>query len=68
MIGPRHHRAAAGLFHASQDRLGIGRNHNGSDISGLGAPQHMHNHRLAGDVGERFAGQPGGGQAGRNQD
>ena len=32
------------------------------------APQHVHDHRLAGDVGERLAGQPGRGHAGRDED
>ena len=34
----------------------------------FGAPQHMHDHRRAGDVGQRLAGQPGRGHPGRNHD
>ena len=37
------------------------------DLGGLRAPHHMHDHRLAGDIGERLAGQPGRGHAGRDE-
>ena len=46
----------------------IGRDHHRADPGRLGAPQHMHDHRHAGDIGQRLAGQPGRGHAGRNQD
>ena len=68
VVGPRHHGAAAGLFHRRRDRLGIGRHHRLADLGGLRAAQHMHDHRLAGDIGQRLAGQPGRGHAGRDQD
>ncbi len=68
MVGPRHHGAAAGLLHAGEDRLGVGRDDDVARVRGLCAPQHMHDHRLARDVHKRFAGQPRRGQPGRNDD
>ena len=64
----RHHRAAAGLLDAGGDRLRIGRDHDRPDVRRLRAAHHVHDHRLAGDIGQRLAGQPGRGHAGRDQD
>ena len=66
MVGAGHHRASAGLVHHRFDLRRIGRHHHRADGGGFGAPQHMHDHRLAGDVGERFARQAGRGHAGGN--
>ena len=68
MIGARHHRAAAGLFHRRGDRLGIGRHHRFADVGRLRAAQHMHDHRQPRDIGQRLAGQAGRGHAGRDED
>ena len=63
-----HHRAAAGLIHSRGDFRRVGRDHDRADIGGLRAAQDMHDHRLAGDIGKRFAREPGRGHAGGNQD
>ena len=68
MVGPRHDGAAAGLFHSRGDLGRIGRDHDRADAGGLRAAQHVHDHRLAGDIGERLARQPGRGHAGRDED
>jgi hypothetical protein len=66
MIGSRHYRLSAGLLHAGGDRFGVGRNYDGADFGRLRPPHHMHDHRLARDVGQRLAGQARGTHAGRN--
>ena len=68
MIEPRHDRFAP----AGRDRIGdariIGRDPNGPDIGLHRAPPDVDDHRLAMDVGERFARQARGGHAGGNND
>ena len=59
VIGRRHHRAAAGLIHSRGDFRRVGGDHNRADIGGLRAAQDMHDHWLAGDIGKRFAREPG---------
>ena len=68
MVGAGHDRPAAGLFHRRGDGFRIGRHHDRADAGRLRAPQHMHDHRQAGDIGQRLAGQAGGGHAGRDED
>ena len=68
MIGPGHDGAAAGLFHRRGDFGRVGRDHNRADACGLRPAQHVHNHRLSGDIGERLARQSGRGHAGGDQD
>ena len=68
MVGAGHHGAPAGLLDAGDDRLGIGRDHNRPGLGRLRAPQDVHDHRRAGDVGERLARQPGRGHPGGNDD
>ena len=68
VVGPRHHRPAAGLFHSRGDGLVVGGHHDPAEPAASARRQHMHDHRLAGDIGQRLAGQPGRGHAGRDQD
>ena len=68
MIGSRHHRAAAGFIHNRGDLRRVGRDHHRAEFGGLRAAQDMHDHRLAGDIGKRFARQPACGHAGGNED
>ena len=68
MVGAGHDRAPAGLAHRRLDLGQIGRDHDRADRGRLGPAQHVHDHRLPGDVGERLARQPGRGHAGGNQD
>ena len=68
MIGARHHGRGRRRFHRGGDLRRIGRHHHRADAGRLGPPQHMHDHRHAGDVGQRLAGQAGRGHAGRDQD
>ena len=67
MIGARHHRAALGLIHNSGDLRRVGGDDHGAEIGLLRAAQNMHDHRLAGDIGERLAREPGRGHAGGNE-
>ncbi len=53
MVGARHRRAASGLFHGGYDGLIVGRDHDLAELGGLCPPQHMHDHRQPGDIGER---------------
>ena len=59
MIGAGHDRAAARLFHDGFDLGRIGRNHHRTERGGFGPAQDVHDHRYSGDIGERFARQPG---------
>ena len=68
MIGSRQHGAAAGFIHNRGDFGGVGGDHNRADRGGLRAAHDMHDHRLAADVGERLAREPGRGHAGGNED
>ena len=65
--GAGHHRLAAMGGHDRGDLRRIGCHRDPADAGGLGAPHHMHDHRQARDIGERLAGQAGGGHAGRDQ-
>ena len=42
--------------------------HDRAEPGRLGAAEHLHDHRQAGDIGQRLAGQPGRGHAGRDED
>ena len=66
--GARHDRLAAGLAHGRHDLLGVGCDHHPADLGRHGAPPHVHDHRLAGDVDQRLARQPRGLHAGGNDD
>ncbi len=68
MIGPRHDRTAAGLIHSRGNFGRVGGDHHRADCGLLRAAHDMHDHRLAGDIGERLARQPGRGHAGGNED
>ena len=68
MVGAGHDRQAAGLFDAGCDHFGIGRNCYPAMLCGLRTPHHVDDHRQAGNVGERLAGQPGRRHAGGNED
>ena len=68
MIGTGQDRAPARLADCRFDFRRIGRYHHRADGGGFRPPQHMRDHRLAGNVGERFARQPGRGHAGRDED
>ena len=68
MVGAGHHRAAAGLRHAAATASESVATATAPDAGLLGAAQHMHDHRLAGDLGQRLAGQPARRHAGRNED
>ena len=68
MVGARHHRAAAGLFDGGCDGLVESVATTTGPIPAASArAQHMHDHRLAGDVGQRLAGQAGRGHARRDE-
>src|SRR3954452_9849573 len=68
VIGPGHDGPPAGLFHSRRDDLVVARHHHGAEAGGFGAPEHLHDHRQAGDIGQRLAGQPGRGHPGRDED
>ena len=68
MIGPSQHRSPAGFIHNAHHFRRVGGDHHRSDLGGLRAAQNMHDHRLAGDIGEGLARQPGRGHAGGNED
>ena len=67
MIGARHH----GLAAMGRDRGGdlgrIGGDRDPADPGRLRPAQHMDDHRQAGDIQQRLAGQPRGGHPGGNQ-
>ena len=67
MIGARHHRLAAGGLHGGRDLGRVGGDRHPADSGLLGPPQHVDDHRQAGDVDQRLAGQAGRGHAGGNQ-
>ena len=66
VIGAGHQRATAGFFHAGGDRLSTVATTTGPSCR-LRPPHDMDDHRLARDVGKRFAGQPGRGHAGGDE-
>ena len=68
MIRPRQHGAAAGFIHNRGDLGGVGGDHHRAKLGRQRAAQDMHDHRLAGDIGERFAREPGRRHAGGNED
>ena len=59
MIGARHDRLAAGLAHGRHDLLGVGGHDHPAHLGRHGAAPDVHDHRLAVDVGQRLARQPG---------
>ena len=67
MVGACHDRLAAMGHHRDRDIRRIGGDRHAADTGRLRPPQHMDDHRQAGDVQQRLAGQPGGGHAGGNQ-
>ena len=67
MIGARHDRLAAMGFDGRGDLRRVGGDRDAADFGGLGPAQHMDDHRQAGDIQQRLAGQAGGGHAGGNQ-
>jgi hypothetical protein len=68
VIAARHHRAAAGFFHRRGDSFRIGGHDHLADGRGVSTSKHMHDHRHAIDLGQRFAGQARGGKACGNED
>ena len=67
MVGTGHDGLAAMGCHHLGDLGGIGGDRDPADLRGLGAAQHVDDHRQAGDVQQRLARQAGGGHAGGNQ-
>ena len=67
MIRPRHDRLAAMGFHRGRDLRRVGGDRHAADSGRLRPAQHMDDHRQAGDIQQRLAGQAGGGHAGGNQ-
>ena len=67
MIGARHDGLAAMGRHGDGDVGRVGGDRDAADSGRLRPAQHMDDHRQAGDVQQRLAGQPGGGHAGGNQ-
>ena len=67
MIGAGHDRFAAMGCHDGRDLRRVGGDRDAADSGGLGPAQHMDDHRQAGDIQQRLAGQAGGGHAGGNQ-
>ena len=68
VIGPGHDGPPAGLLHRRGDDLVVAGYHDWAELGRLGASEHLHDHRQAGDIGQRLAGQPGRGHAGRDED
>ena len=56
VIGPGHDGPPAGLFHSRGDDLVVAGHHDWAELGRLGAPEHLHDHRQAGDIGQRLAG------------
>ena len=50
MIGAGHHRLAAVGFHGGRDFRRVGGYRDPADLGGFRPPQHMDDHRQAGDV------------------
>ena len=67
VVGARHDRFAAMGCHGGCDLRRVGGDGDAADFGGLGPAQHMDDHRQAGDVQQRLAGQAGRGHAGGNQ-
>ena len=67
MIRGGHHRAPAGFLHSRGDVGRIGGNYDRAEFGFLRTPHDVNDHRFAGDVGERLAGQSGRGHAGGDQ-
>ena len=67
MIGARHDRLAAMGGDRRRDLRRVGGDRDAADLGGLGPAQHMDDHRQAGDIQQRFAGQAGRRHAGGNQ-
>ena len=65
--GAGHHGLAAMGGHDGRDLRGVGCDRDPAYPGGLGTAHHVHDHRLPRDIGERLAGQAGGGHAGRNK-
>ena len=59
VVGARHDGLAAGGPNRSQDLLRVGRDDHAAGLGRHGAAPHVHDHRLAIDIGQRLAGQPG---------
>src|SRR5262249_12327810 len=68
MVGRGHHGASARLLDRGADDFRVGRHHHLAHAGRLSARHHMGDHRLAGDVDERPAGPPGGGELRRDED
>ena len=68
VIGPRHQGLTAGEQDRVAHRLGVGGNHHRPAIGLDRAAPDMHDHRLAGDIGERLVGEPGRFQSCRDDD
>ena len=69
VVGPGHHRLAAGAASRPSAIAGASvATTTRPTPASHGAPPDMHDHRLAGDVGERLAGQPRRRQAGGDED
>ena len=58
VVGARHDRLAAGLANGRNDRFVVGRHDHAAHLGCHGALPHVHDHRLAADVGQRLVGQP----------
>ena len=67
MVGPVMTASPPWDFDDLGDLGGVGGHRDPADFGGFGAAQHVDDHRQAGDIQQRFAGQPGGGHAGGNQ-
>ena len=59
---------AAGLAYGRDDLLRIGGHHDATDVGRHGPPPDVHDHRRAGYIGQRLAGQPRRVHPGRNDD
>ncbi len=59
MVRPRHHRLAAMRLDGIEHGLRVGGDDHPSQFRLLRPAQYLHDHRQAGDVGQRLAGQPG---------
>ncbi len=68
VVRARHRRLVAGLAHGLGDVRSVGRHHHAAEPARGGSFGYVHDHRTAGDVGERLARQALRGHAGRDQD
>ncbi len=57
VIGPGHHRLAAGSLYGGHDLGGVCRDHDASRVGGDRAAPHVDDHRRTGDIDHRLAGQ-----------